>query len=58
MNMKKFLVAFSVDGKGRYEKIVDAPNPLSAKNIVKGEVGGEPGYAGKRISILGCKELR
>ncbi len=58
MTMKKYLIAFSVDGKGRFEKVVEAPNPQSAKNIAKGEIGGEPGYAGKRINIVSYRELR
>ena len=58
MTMKKYLIAFSVDGKGRFEKVVEAPSSQSAKNIAKGEISGKPGYAGKRISIVSYKELR
>ena len=43
MTMKKYLIAFSVDGKGRFEKVVEAPSSQSAKNIAKGEISGKPG---------------
>lgn len=58
MAMKKFIVEYSVDNKGRFEKAVDAPNALSAKNMARGELGGSAGYMGKKIKVLATREAR
>ena len=56
--MKKFEVRFRVDGKDGGAIIVEAKDPGMARKVALGELQGRAGYAGKRISISGAREIK
>lgn len=56
--MKTFIVNFTVNGKGRHSITVEAPNSMAARDIARGEIEGQYGYAGMRITISSVREIR
>ena len=56
--MKTYNVRYSVDGKNGFSIIVSAPNSSSARHVALGEIQGQAGYVGRRISITGITEIR
>ena len=56
--MKTYNVRYSVDGKGGFSVIVSAPNSGSARQVAMGEIQGQAGYVGRRITITAVSEIR
>ena len=56
--MKQYEVRFRVDGRPGGSVIVEAKDSGQAKRIALGQIEGQPGYAGKRISIYSVMEIR
>ena len=55
--MKTYNVKYSVDGRSGFSIIV-SPSSSSARQIALGEIQGQAGYMGRRISITGIFEVR
>lgn len=49
--MKNYEVRFSVNGKSGGSIIVTAPNAEAARRVALGELQGQAGYIGKKITI-------
>lgn len=56
--LKTFEVEFRADGKTTGSIMITARDSGQARRMALGEIGGMPGYAGKRISILRVHEIR
>ena len=56
--MKTYNVKYSVDGRSGFSIIVSAPSSSSARQIALGEIQGQAGCMGRRISITGIFEVR
>lgn len=55
--MDTYIVRFSVNGKSAGAITVEAPNSAVARQLALGEIGGKPGYEGKRITINGVSKV-
>lgn len=56
--LKTFEAEFRADGKTTGSIMITARDSGQARRMALGEIGGMPGYAGKRISILRVHEIR
>lgn len=56
--MKTFIVTFSVNGRGRNAVTVQATNAMTARDIARGQIEGEYGYADAKITITSVREVK
>ena len=56
--MKTYEVRFNIDGKPAGSIMVTAKDSIQARRMAEGEIGGMPGYAGRKIRITSTNEIR